>query len=465
MPTHSQSSSEAPDLVVRGRRVITAEGERSAAIHIRDRVIAKVTSFDNVDHGGPVYEAGDRVVMPGVVDTHVHINEPGRTEWEGFSTATRAAAAGGITTLIEMPLNSIPATTSVGAFQEKLEATQGKLWVDTGFWGGVVPGNSAELRSLWEVGCFGFKCFLVESGVPEFARASESDLRLALPEFAEMGVPLLAHAEVPGPIDEAAKRRSASDSGKSHQTLLESRPRAAENEAIDLLLRLGAEYDAHIHIVHLSSSDVISAIQRAKKERAKVSVETCPHYLTFASEEIPDGATQFKCAPPIRERANRECLWAALSDGTIDMIATDHSPCPPEMKRLDSGDFFAAWGGIASLQLSLPAVWTEARARGFSPVHLAQWLCEGPARLAGLAKKKGVIAVGHDADLVIWNPDAAFRVDPAQLYHRHKVTPYAGRELLGIVEATFLRGRKIFERGAFCPAPEGRVLLRGQGQA
>src|SRR5215472_11938730 len=262
MPIPSSSPvglTETPDLIVRGRRVVTPEDERAAAIHVRGGVISAITGFDDLPKGAVVHESHDLVVMPGVVDTHVHINEPGRTEWEGFSTATRAAAAGGITTLIEMPLNSIPATTSVGAFQEKLEATQGKLWVDTGFWGGVVPGNSAELRSLWEVGCFGFKCFLVESGVPEFARASESDLRLALPEFAEMGVPLLAHAEVPGPIDEAAKRRSVSDSGKSHQTLLESRPRAAENEAIDLLLRLGAEYDAHIHIVHLSSSDVISA--------------------------------------------------------------------------------------------------------------------------------------------------------------------------------------------------------------
>jgi len=227
-------------------------------------------------------------------------------------------------------------------------------------------------------------------------------------------------------------------------------------------LRLGTEYDAHVHIVHLSSSDAIPQIQRAKGARAKVSAETCPHYLTFFSEEIPDGATQFKCAPPIREKTNRECLWAALRDGTIDMVATDHSPCPPEVKRQETGDFFAAWGGIASLQLSLPAVWTEARARGFSVAHLAKWLCEGPARLAGLEKKKGAIAIGHDADLVVWNPNAKFRVDPGQLQHRHKLTPYAGRELLGIVEATFLRGRKIFAHGAFCAAPEGQVLLRGQ---
>lgn len=462
MPTLSHSASGTPDLIVRGRRVLTPQGERRAAVHVHNGVIADVASFEQVRPECAIYEAGDFVVMPGLVDTHVHINEPGRTEWEGFSTATRAAAAGGITTLIEMPLNSIPATTSVASFREKLAATSGKLWVDTGFWGGVVPGNVCELRGLWEAGCFGFKCFLVESGVPEFARVGESGLRAALPELARLGAPLLAHAEVPGPIEEAAKHRPANISGKAHHTWLESRPRAAENEAIELLLRLGDEYRVHVHIVHLSSSDAIPRIQSAKGAGATVSVETCPHYLIFFSEEIPDGATQFKCAPPIRERTNRECLWAALRDGIIDMVATDHSPCTPEMKRQESGDFFAAWGGIASLQLSLPAVWTEARARGFSIAHLAKWLCEGPARLAGLMEKKGAIAVGRHADLVIWNPDAAFRVDPAQLQHRHKLTPYAGRELLGIVEATFLRGRKIFERGAFCPAPEGRVLLRGQ---
>lgn len=462
MPSHSQSPSGTPDLIVRGRRVVTPDDERAVTIHIRDGVIVNIASFEEVRPGCAVYEAGDSVVMPGLVDTHVHINEPGRTEWEGFSTATRAAAAGGITTLIEMPLNSIPATSSVSAFHEKLKAATGKLVVDVGFWGGVVPGNARELRGMWEAGCFGFKCFLVDSGVPEFARVEENDLRRALPELAKLGAPLLAHAEVPSPIEEAAKGRGASDSGRKHQTWLESRPRAAENKAIELLLRLGADYDAHIHIVHLSSSGAVPQIQRAKAAQAKVSVETCPHYLTFVSEEIPDGATQFKCAPPIRERANRECLWTALRDGIIDMVATDHSPCPPEMKRQESGDFFAAWGGIVSLQLSLPSVWTEAGARGFSLHHLAKWLCQGPARLAGLANKKGAIAAGHDADLVIWDPNASFPVEPAQLQHRHKLTPYAGRELLGIVEATFLRGRKIFERGAFCAAPAGRVLLRGQ---
>jgi len=465
MPAATNISGESKgelDLIVRGNRVVTPDGERAAAIHIRDGVITSVSGFDEVPRGTQIYEARDFAVMPGLVDTHVHINEPGRTDWEGFLTATQAAASGGVTTLIEMPLNSIPATTSVAALQAKLAAVPGKLSVDAGFWGGVVPGNAHELVSLWEAGCFGFKCFLVDSGVGEFSCVGEPDLRVALPVLTKLGAPLLVHAELPGPIEAAAKGRAANAPRKSYQTWLEARPRAAENEAIDLLLRLGNEFGGHVHVVHLSSSDAIPQIRKAKASNQPVTVETCPHYLIFASEEILDGATQFKCAPPLRERENREHLWAGLRDGTIDMIATDHSPCPPEMKQQATGDFLDAWGGIASLQLSLPSVWTEAKRRGFSLTHLAKWLCEAPARLAGLDHQKGAIVPGRDADLLIWNPDASFKVDPAQLHHRHKLTPYAGRDLIGIVEATFLRGVKIFERNKFCTAPAGQVLLRGQ---
>jgi allantoinase len=465
MPDHSDSSGGSNgknNRIVRGNRVVTPTGERSASIHIRGGVIEKISGFDDIAPGSSVYEANDLVVMPGLVDTHVHINEPGRTEWEGFFTATRAAAAGGITTLVEMPLNSIPATTTVAAFRMKLAAAAGKLSVDTGFWGGVVPGNAHELRGLWEAGCFGFKCFLIDSGVPEFASVGEADLREALPILARIGAPLLAHCELPGQITEAAKHLPNNASRASYRTWLALRPRAAENDAIDFLLRLGAEFGAGVHVVHLSSAEAIPQIQESRAAGQRLTVETCPHYLTFASEEIPEHATQFKCAPPIRERENRERLWAGLRDGVIDMIATDHSPCPPEMKRRDSGDFLGAWGGIASLQLSLPAVWTEARHRGFSLAHLAQWLCEAPSRLAGLDQQKGAIAPGRDADLVVWNPDAGFTVDPAQLHHRHKLTPYAGRDLMGIVEATFLRGMKIYEHGNFCANPAGKVLLRGK---
>ena len=398
--------------------------------------------------------------MPGIVDTHVHINEPGRTEWEGFSTATRAAAAGGITTLIEMPLNSIPATTTAAGFREKLAAAAGKLWVDVGFWGGVVPGNASELRPLWESGVFGFKCFLVPSGVEEFAHVTEADLRAALPELAELKAPLLVHAELPGPIAQAAKKISGSDI-RRYSTWLASRPRAAENEAIELVLKLAHEFDARIHIVHLSSSDAIPTLQEAKSKGQPVTVETCPHYLTFDAEDVGDGRTEFKCAPPIREKDNREKLWAALGDGTIDFIATDHSPCPPAMKLLETGDFLSAWGGIAALELSLPAVWTEASSRGYAVPRLAEWLCSGPARLAGLDRRKGTIAVGYDADFAIWNPDAEFSVDPAKLHQRHKITPYAGRKFSGQVETTFLRGRKIFDRGELFPGPLGQILRRG----
>jgi allantoinase len=450
------------DLIVRGRRVITPDGERSAAIHVQAGVIAAIAEFDNVRSDHAIYEAGDLVVMPGLVDTHVHINEPGRAEWEGFTTATRAAAAGGITTLIEMPLNSIPATTSLSGFQEKVSAAMGKVWVDTGFWGGLVPGNADELGALWNAGCFGFKCFLVDSGVDEFPPVMERDLREGLAELARINAPLLAHAELPGPIEEVAASRPKNVSRRAYETWLASRPRAAENVAISLLLRLGREFGVHIHIVHLSSSDAIPQVQQAKSSPQRVSAETCPHYLSFAAEAIPGGATLFKCAPPIREAKNREQLWAALGARNIDMIVTDHSPCLPTMKHQEDGDFMAAWGGIASLQISLPAVWTEARVRSYSLTHVAKWMCEGPARLAGLEKKKGAIAVGHDADLVIWNPDAAFRVDPLELQHRHKITPYAGCELVGIVEATFLRGTKIYERGEFCVTPAGRILLRGK---
>jgi allantoinase len=458
-PSSPADLAETPDLIVRGRRVVTSEGERSASIHVRGGLISRISSFGDAPSGAPVHDAHNSIVMPGIVDTHVHINEPGRTEWEGFSTATRAAAASGVTTLIEMPLNSIPATTTAAGFREKLAATAGKLWVDVGFWGGVVPGNATELRPLWESGVFGFKCFLVPSGVEEFVHVAERDLRGVLPELSALKAPLLVHAELPGPIAEAEKKLTKADP-RRYSAWLASRPRAAENEAIELLVKLARELGARIHIVHLSSSDAIATLQKAKSDGQAVTVETCPHYLTFDAQDVGDGRTEFKCAPPIREKDNREKLWAALGDGTIDFIATDHSPCPPVMKLLEAGDFLRAWGGIASLELSLPAVWTEASSRGYALPRLADWLCSGPGRLAGL-ERKGKIAVGYDADFVIWNLDGRFSVDPAKLHQRNKITPYAGRELLGVVETTFLRGRKIFDRGELSHSPLGQILRRG----
>ena len=390
--------------------------------------------------------------MPGLVDTHVHINEPGRAEWEGFSTATRAAAAGGITTLIEMPLNSIPATTSLNALHEKVAAAQNQCWVDVGFWGGVVPGNVAELKPMLAAGCFGFKCFLAPSGVDEFPCVDESELRLAMRELAVADARLLVHAELREFI------ATFGMAGRNYRDYLNSRPKMAENSAIRLLLHLSGETGCAVHIVHLSSVDVIEDLHAARTRQLPVTVETCPHYLALCADEIPDGATEFKCAPPIREKSNREALWKALRDGVIDMIVTDHSPCPPEMKLKATGDFFAAWGGIASLQLSLSVVWTEAVARGFREEHIARWMAAVPAKIAGLSGKKGEIAPGCDADFVVWDPAEEFTVDAASLHHRHKLTPYAGRRLCGVVKKTYLRGRLVSSDDQ----PFGQVLKRAQ---
>lgn len=454
-----------PDLIIRGRRVATPDGVRAAALHIQDGRIVVVAPFDELPDGCDVIEAGaDSIVMPGLVDTHVHINEPGRTEWEGFETATRAAAAGGVTTIIEMPLNSIPPTTSVEGLRAKLDAARGKCAVDVGFWGGVVPGNLTELAPMFEAGVVGFKCFLVHSGVDEFPNVTEVDLRAALPELVRLGAVLIVHAEVPAPIERALDAQAGSEETdpRRYETFLRSRPREAEDEAVALMIRLSRETGARVHIVHHSSADALPLLRQAKDEGLAITAETCPHYLTLVAEEIADGATEFKCCPPIRERENCEKLWAALGDDLIEMIVSDHSPCPPEMKQRESGDFLQAWGGISSLQLRLPVVWTAARARGFSIERLVEWLSHAPARLVGLDKRKGMLAAGYDADIVIWKPEATFAVEPANLFHRHKLTPYAGRRLSGVVEKTFLRGELIYDDGRFpTEQPTGKLLLRG----
>ena len=457
----------ATELIIRGHQVVLPDKIAAASIHINDGKIVRVGPYDDAPTDIASIEAGaDLVIMPGLVDTHVHVNEPGRTEWEGFRTATRSAAAGGVTTLIDMPLNSIPATTTIEALKEKQEAARGQCSVDVGFWGGVVPGNTSQLAPLASAGVVGFKCFLIHSGVDEFPNVTEEDLREAMPELARLDALLIVHAELPGPIERTSyghQPDSAAD-GKDlcatrYQTFLDSRPRAAENEAVELMIRLGREFGTRIHIVHHSSADALPMIAEAKASGLKLTAETCPHYLTFAAEEIPDGATEFKCCPPVRERENREQLWTALWDGTIDMIVSDHSPCLPELKLSGTGDFMQAWGGISSLQLRLAIVWAEARKRGFSLVTLAEWLCRAPAKLVGLDPRKGSIVAGADADIVIWNPDEEFTVAPEMLYHRHKLTPYAGRRLQGVVHSTFLRGKKIYD-GQFKGDPAGVLLTR-----
>ncbi len=450
------------DLVLRSQRVVTPDGLHPAAVYVRQGKIERLGPAGEVDTRWPLIDCGDAVLMPGIVDTHVHVNEPGRTEWEGFATTTKAAAAGGVTTLVDMPLNSVPATTTREALRAKLAAADGQCRVDVGFWGGVVPGNTGELRELLENGVLGFKAFLVPSGVDEFEHVGEADLRAAMPVLGRHEAVLLAHAEVPGPIEAAAGvwDNAGPDALREYRRYLRSRPDAAEVEAVELLVRLCRETGCRIHIVHVSSAEVLPVLRRAREEGLPVTAETCPHYLTFAAEEIPDGAVAFKCAPPIRSRENRERLWEALREGVLDLIATDHSPCPPAMKKIESGDFRGAWGGIASLQLALPAVWTEARQRGFTPENLAEWLCAAPARLAGLDDRKSRIAPGYDADLVVWDPEASFEVDAERLHHRHKVTPYAGRTLFGLVRQTLLRGETIYEDGAIVGSPGGRLLRR-----
>ncbi|HEU4348004.1 MAG TPA: allantoinase AllB [Actinoplanes sp.] len=441
------------EVVFRARRVITAAGEVARCVGVRDGRIAAIEPYDSglTGDGARVVEVGpDEVLLPGLVDTHVHVNEPGRTEWEGFATATRAAAAGGVTTIVDMPLNSIPPTVDVEALDIKRKTAEGQVWVDTGFWGGAVPGNTHQLRGLHDAGVFGFKCFLLHSGVDEFPHLEPDQLEEAMREVRSFGAVMIVHAEDSAAIDHAPGCR-----GQSYDAFLRSRPRGAENVAIAQVIELARWTGCRVHILHLSSSDALPMIASARRDGVQITAETCPHYLTFTAEEVPDGGTEYKCCPPIREAANRELLWQGLADGVIDYVVSDHSPCTPELKRFDVGDFGLAWGGISSLQLGLPAVWTQARRRGHPLTAVADWMATRPAAAAGL-RRKGQVALGFDADLCVFAPDEAFVVDPKRLYHKNAVTPYAGRPLAGVVRGTWLRGRPIGDQ------PHGRLIARGE---
>ncbi|MFD9336171.1 allantoinase AllB [Streptomyces sp. NPDC060028] len=441
----------AVELVLRSTRVITPEGTRAASVAVAGGKIAAVLPYEaEVPAGARLEDLGDDVLLPGLVDTHVHVNDPGRTEWEGFWTATRAAAAGGITTILDMPLNSLPPTTTTGNLRVKQEVARTKAHVDIGFWGGALPDNVKDLRPLHDAGVFGFKCFLSPSGVEEFPELDQDQLAASLAEITGFGGLMIVHAEDPHHLESAPQ-----NPGPKYADFLASRPKDAENTAIQNLIDQARRLGARVHVLHLSSCDALPLIAAAKAEGVQITVESCPHFLTLTAEEVPDGATEFKCCPPIREAANQDLLWDALADGTIDCIVSDHSPSTADLK---TGDFATAWGGISSLQLGLPAIWTEAKKRGRSLEEVVRWMSAAPAALAGLAQK-GAIEAGRDADFAVLAPEETFTVDPAELHHRNRVTAYAGKTLHGVVKSTWLRGTQIADHGT-PTEPTGRLLER-----
>ncbi len=445
-----------PDLVFRARRAIIDGRETSATVSIADGRIVAIDPYgvelSEAMGARLVTLADDEVLLPGLVDTHVHVNEPGRTDWEGFASATKAAAAGGVTTIIDMPLNSVPPTVTVEALETKRAVAADQVHVDVGFWGGAVPGNVPDLRPMHEAGVFGFKCFLLHSGVEEFPHLSTLELHATLTEAATFDGLVIVHAEDPGAIDSAPPPH-----GPSYVTFLDSRPRAAEELAIASVIDATRATGAKTHILHLSDADALPLLAAAQAEGLAISVETCPHYLTLEAEQVPDGATQFKCCPPIREHDNRDRLWAGLEAGTIRTVVSDHSPCTVALKAMDSGDFGEAWGGIAGLQLGLPAVWTEARQRGHDLADVVRWMGEGPADQVGLGDR-GRITVGATGDLVVFAPDEEFVVDVAQLHHKNPVSAYAGRKLTGVVRQTWLHGALV----DLAAAPRGALIRSGR---
>jgi allantoinase len=449
---------------LRSTRVLTADGLKAAALMVDGEKIAAVREWDDVADTAEIRDFGDLLLLPGLVDSHVHINDPGR-DWEGFNTATRAAAAGGVTTLVDMPLNCIPETVNVEALEAKRTIADGNAWVDWAAWGGVVRSNAAELPALVQSGVPGFKCFMIHSGIDGFAWVNECDLRLALDRLRGTGLPLLVHAELAEPVEAAtAALNQAGANWHKYSTYLASRPDEAEVDAIKLLIRLAREYQAPIHVVHLSSARALPILAEARGHGVPITVETCVHYLSFSSKQIPDGATEYKCAPPIRDQANCEQLWAALESGLIDLVATDHSPCPPAMKRREEGRWDLAWGGIASLGLALPVMWTAMHRRGYNTKETAQrvakWMSAGPAHLAGFLGQKGTLAVGAGADITAFDPDATWTVTESDLHFRHKISPYLGAHLRGRVRETWLRGQPVFQSDQFASTPRGRELVR-----
>ncbi len=437
-------------LVIRAKRAIFPDGQRSATVVVEDGKITDIGVLDlDVNGDEEIVIEDDKILLPGLVDSHVHVNEPGRTAWEGYRSATLAAGKGGITAILDMPLNSSPPTTTLENLNLKREASKGKLSVDVGFWGGAVPGNIGDLPPLWNEGVFGFKCFTAHSGIDEYGSLNYEEILRDMKELAQIDGLLIVHAEDPAVLNDAPQK-----GGQAYSNYLASRPKEAENKAIEQVIDAAKATGARVHILHLASAEALPMIKKAKEEGVRLTVETCPHYLTFASEDIPDGATEYKCAPPLREEENRRALWAGLMDGTIDHIGSDHSPCVVELKNKDTGDFGTAWGGVASVQLGLPAVWTAGEEFGVTLTDICRWLGEAPARNFHIPGK-GSIAVGNDADFAILDPEETFVVDVEALEHKNKISPYHGRTLRGVVTDTILRGNKVTEDSLM-----GQILTR-----
>ena len=450
---------------LRSTRVLLPDGVTPATVMVDKGRILAIAGWAEAPADCAVHDCGNHLLLPGLVDPHVHINEPGRTEWEGFETATRAAASGGVTTLIDMPLNCAPETINIAALEAKRAAAQGKAWVDWASWGGVVRGNADALLPLVRAGVPGFKCFMIHSGIDGFAWVDEADLRLALERLRGTGLPLLVHAEVAGPVDAATDELNARGADwHKYSTYLASRPDGAEVEAIALLIRLAEEFDTPIHVVHLASAAALPLLADARERGLRISVETCTHYLCFAAEEIADGATEFKCAPPIRSAENREALWNALENGLIDMVTTDHSPCVPAMKQsrnfAGEGRWDCAWGGISTMGLALPVLWTAMHKRGIASEKIGKWMGTAPAKLAGVTGRKGAITVGADADFAVFDPEAEWTVTNDELRFRHKLSPYLGAKLRGRVQETWLRGERVYADGRCVSDAQGRELVR-----
>lgn len=439
------------DLALKSKNIVTPTNIVEGIICCNEGKILSIKAYNsNIEN---IIDVGELFVLPGVIDPHVHINEPGRTEWEGFNTITKAAIAGGVTTLVDMPLNASPVTTTVVAFDAKIKATSNKLNCNCGFWGGVIPGNENEMEGLIKKGVLGFKAFLTHSGIDEFPNVTENDLRKAMPIIAKHNLRLLVHCEL-------SKVLSFQESESSYLNYMNSRPREWEDNAIELMIQLSQEFNCKVHVVHLSSSNSIKKIQEAKSKGIPITVETSQHYLYFSSEEIGNGKTEYKCAPPIREKENNIKLYKALEENIIDFVATDHSPCTPNLKELESGNFMKAWGGISSIQFALSVLWTVVKNNNGSIHQLVKWLSENPAKCIGFKNTKGKIEIGFDADLIVLNPEEKFTVTESSIHHKNKITPYLNKLLCGVVHQTYLKSKLVFNNGEFITLQQGELLLK-----